>query len=148
MNQLNSKTICYFEFSHSGFPCLQDKRAGIKKKKLLFFTLILYIIHTPCEKPIKSIFNLRMPEIDEISTRSYYRKAFATLMELITTERTYVTRDLEKAMEFIEYCKKSKAKGASTFYVDGVEPMPEELRKGRDKIAFGNIQEILIFHRK
>ena len=91
---------------------------------------------------VESIVELRTPEIDQESTRSYYRKAFATLMELISTERTYVTRDLEKAMEFIAYCKKSKTKE------DGVELMPVELRKGRDKIVFGNIQDILIFHKK
>ena len=81
-------------------------------------------------------------EIDQLSTRNYYQKACAALMELMSTERTYVTRDLEQVMEFIEYCKKSKAKE------DGVEPMPVELIKGRDKIAFGNIQEILILHRQ
>ena len=81
-------------------------------------------------------------EIDQLSTRNYYQKACAALMELMSTERTYVTRDLEKALEFIEYCKKSKAKE------DGVEPMPVELTKGRDKIAFGNIQEILILHKQ
>ena len=91
---------------------------------------------------VESIVELRTPEIDQESTRSYYRKAFAALMELISTERTYVTRDLEKAMEFIAYCKKSKTKE------DGVELMPVELRKGRDKIVFGNIQDILIFHKK
>ena len=37
------KNICYFEFSRSGFPCLQNKRAGISKKFLSFFTLFLYI---------------------------------------------------------------------------------------------------------
>ena len=45
-------------------------------------------------------------------------------------------------MEFIAYCKKSKTEE------DGVELMPVELRKGRDKIVFGNIQDILIFHKK
>ena len=48
-------------------------------------------------EPIESIVELRTPEIDQESTRSYYRKGFAALMELISTERTYVTRDLEKA---------------------------------------------------
>ena len=47
-------------------------------------------------EPIESIVELRTPEIDQESTRSYYRKGFAALMELISTERTYVTRDLEK----------------------------------------------------
>ena len=37
------KNICYFEFAHSGFPRSQDKRAGISKKILSFFTLFLYI---------------------------------------------------------------------------------------------------------
>ena len=35
------RNICYFEFSHSGFPCSQDKRVGISKKFLSFFTLFL-----------------------------------------------------------------------------------------------------------
>ena len=35
--------IYYFEFSHSGFPQSEDKRAGISKIFLLFFTLFLYI---------------------------------------------------------------------------------------------------------
>ena len=41
--QENSKLAYYFEFSHSGFPHSQDKRAGISKIFLLFFTLFLYI---------------------------------------------------------------------------------------------------------
>ena len=43
MEWKNSKYMCYFEFSHSGFPRSQDKRAGISKKMLSFFTLFLYI---------------------------------------------------------------------------------------------------------
>ena len=43
MEQENSKYISYFEFSHSGFHRLQDKREGISKKFLLLFTLILNI---------------------------------------------------------------------------------------------------------
>ena len=48
----NSKYICYFEFSHSGFPHSQDKRAGISKKNLFFFTLFLY----PCTHALMSFF--------------------------------------------------------------------------------------------
>ena len=39
----NLKNICNFEFFHSGFPHSQDKRAGISKIFLSFFTLFLYI---------------------------------------------------------------------------------------------------------
>ena len=42
MEQENSKYICYFEFCCSGFPHSQDKRAGISKNFLSFFTLFLY----------------------------------------------------------------------------------------------------------
>ena len=40
----NSKYICHFEFSCSGFPHSQDKRAVIFQKKIMmFFILFLYI---------------------------------------------------------------------------------------------------------
>ena len=42
------QNICYFEFSHSGFPHSQDKRAGISKKFLSFFTLFFYIPWLDC----------------------------------------------------------------------------------------------------
>ena len=39
--------LYYFKFSRSGFPHCEDKRAGISKIFLLFFTLFLYI-HWSC----------------------------------------------------------------------------------------------------
>lgn len=64
------------------------------------------------------------------------RKRAYVLQELVETERDYV-RDLGEVVE--GYLKVMRS--------DDI-PMPEDLRGGRDKIIFGNLEAIYEWHRE
>ena len=62
------------------------------------------------------------------------------LQELLESEKTYV-QDLEQCVEYIKFMRVSK---------DAEEPeviMPEDLREGKDRMVFGNIEAIFEWHR-
>ena len=73
--------------------------------------------------------------------KKYREEAVQNLIELVSTEKNYL-KELMEIMKYKDYTFKSKKRE------EGVAPMPEGLMKGKDKIAFGNIQEILDIHQK
>ena len=70
-----------------------------------------------------------------IQERSY------RLQELLDSERIYVT-DLEHCCQYIQFMRESKEKE------DHEVPMPEDLREGKDRMIFGNIEAIYEWHRE
>lgn len=70
-----------------------------------------------------------------IQERSY------RLQELLDSERVYVC-DLEHCCQYIQYMRESKEKE------DHEIPMPEDLRDGKDRMIFGNIEAIYEWHRE
>lgn len=70
-----------------------------------------------------------------IQERSY------RLQELLDSERVYVC-DLEHCCHYIQYMRESKEKE------DHEIPMPEDLRDGKDRMIFGNIEAIYEWHRE
>ena len=63
------------------------------------------------------------------------------LQELLDSERVYVC-DLEHCCQYIQYMNESKDKE------DHEIPMPDDLRDGKDRMIFGNIQAIYEWHRE
>ena len=70
-----------------------------------------------------------------IQERSY------RLQELLDSERVYVC-DLQHCCQYIQYMRESKEKE------DHEIPMPEDLREGKDRMIFGNIEAIYEWHRE
>ena len=70
-----------------------------------------------------------------IKQRSY------RLQELLDSERVYVC-DLQHCCQYIQYMRESKEKD------DHEIPMPEDLREGKDRMIFGNIEAIYEWHRE
>ena len=70
-----------------------------------------------------------------IQERSY------RLQELLDSERVYVC-DLQHCCQYIQYMRESKEKE------DHEIPMPEDLRDGKDRMIFGNIEAIYEWHRE
>jgi hypothetical protein len=70
-----------------------------------------------------------------IQERSY------RLQELLDSERVYVC-DLEHCCQYIQYMRESKEKE------DHEVPMPEDLRDGKDRMIFGNMEAIYEWHRE
>ena len=70
-----------------------------------------------------------------IQQRSY------RLQELLYSERIYV-EDLEHCCEYIKYMRESKEMEVPEV------PMPEDLREGKDRMIFGNIEAIYEWHRE
>ena len=70
-----------------------------------------------------------------IQERSY------RLQELLDSERVYVC-DLEHCCQYIQFMRESKEKE------DHEIPMPEDLREGKDRMIFGNIEAIYEWHRE
>ena len=70
-----------------------------------------------------------------IQERSY------RLQELLDSERVYVC-DLEHCCQYIQFMRESKEKE------DHEMPMPEDLREGKDRMIFGNIEAIYEWHRE
>ena len=63
------------------------------------------------------------------------------LQELLETERTYISK-LEQCCQYIQFMRESKEKE------DHELPMPEDLRAGKDRIIFSNIEAIYEWHRE
>ena len=57
------------------------------------------------------------------------------------SEQMYVS-DLEQVHKYITYMRESKESE------DADIPMPDELREGRDRMIFGNIESIFEWHRE
>ncbi len=72
-----------------------------------------------------------------IQQRSY------RLNELLETEQSYV-HDLEQCVEYIKYMKESKEKDGDPDII----AMPEDLKDGKDRMVFGNIEAIFEWHRE
>ena len=64
------------------------------------------------------------------------------LQELLESERVYV-KDLEQCVDYIKYMRETK---------DTDDPneisMPEDLKEGKDRMIFGNIEQIFEWHRE
>ena len=63
------------------------------------------------------------------------------LQEFLETEMMYV-QDLAQVYTYITFMRESKEKEEPEI------PMPEELRQGRDRMIFGNIESIYEWHRE
>ena len=66
---------------------------------------------------------------------------FARLQELLESEKMYVS-DLEQVYTYITYMRESKEKEEADI------PMPDDLREGRDRMIFGNLENIYEWHRE
>lgn len=75
------------------------------------------------------------PVAKAIEQRSY------RLQEILDSEKMYVS-DLEQVYTYIKYMRDSKETE------DADIPMPDELRQGRDRMIFGNIESIYEWHRE
>jgi len=74
------------------------------------------------------------PVAKAIEQRSY------RLQEILESEKMYVT-DLEQVYQYLTYMRESKEMEEADI------PMPEDLRQGRDRMIFGNIESIYEWHR-
>ena len=63
------------------------------------------------------------------------------LQEILESEKMYVT-DLEQVYQYLTYMRESKEMEEADI------PMPEDLRQGRDRMIFGNIESIYEWHRE
>ena len=82
--------------------------------------------------------------IDEEKREKYREEAMNKIHELVKTEKNYIA-ELDKLVHgYINYLEKSK----KTPTPEGVAPMPSDLKRGKDKIAFGNIRDLLDFHQR
>lgn len=84
--------------------------------------------------------------LDEIDDKREKHKAEAMekIRELIKTEKSYI-KELE---QLVNGYWKYMEMGKSSPLPEGVAPMPKDLKRGKDRIAFGNIQDLLEFHTK
>ena len=74
-------------------------------------------------------------------SEKYREEAINKILELVTIERNYI-KGLSQVLEYTNYMDKGKRKE------EGVVVMPESLKQGKDRIAFGNIQDVLEFSQK
>ena len=86
------------------------------------------------EKEQKSCDDDLSPEEKALVQRKYH------LQELLESELTYV-QDLEQCVDYIKYMRESKDKEEADI------PMPEDLKAGKDRMVFGNIEAIFEWHR-
>ena len=71
-----------------------------------------------------------------IQQRSY------RLEELLESERVYV-KDLEQCVDYIKYMRETKGTDDQNEIA-----MPEDLKEGKDRMIFGNIEQIFEWHRE
>lgn len=76
---------------------------------------------------------------DEISKTLQQRQY--RLQELFESEKTYV-QDLEQCVAYIKFMKESKEAEEPEI------PMPDDLKEGKDRMIFGNIEAIYEWHRE
>lgn len=74
--------------------------------------------------------------IEKITEQRLYR-----LQELLESERTYV-EDLGQCVEYIKFMRQNKDKE------DPEISMPDDLKEGKDRMIFGNIEAIQEWHRE
>ena len=72
-----------------------------------------------------------------IQQRSY------RLQELLESEKVYV-KDLEQCVDYIKYMRETKDKGDDPNEIS----MPVDLKEGKDRMIFGNIEQIYEWHRE
>ena len=78
---------------------------------------------------------------DEQKILRYKNEAKRKLEELVSTEKSYI-KDLEEMHAYIVYLERSK-RGEK-----GIANIPKNLKKGKDRIVFANIQALREFHLK
>lgn len=76
---------------------------------------------------------------DDLVPKALEQRSYR-LQEILESERLYVS-DLEQVLTYITYMRESKETE------DANIPMPEELKQGRDRMIFGNIESIYEWHR-
>ena len=75
--------------------------------------------------------------IDKAIQQRSYR-----LQELLESERVYV-KDLEQCVDYIKYMRETKDTDDQNEIA-----MPEDLKEGKDRMIFGNIEQIYEWHRE
>ena len=65
------------------------------------------------------------------------------LQELLESERVYV-KDLEQCVDYIKYMRETKDKSDDPNEI----AMPEDLKEGKDRMIFGNIEQIYEWHKE
>ncbi len=81
-----------------------------------------------------------MPPSAEEVARTVEQRGFR-LAELLESEKAYV-QDLEQCVAYVKYMRESKDQEEPEI------PMPEDLRNGKDRMVFGNIEAIFEWHRE
>ena len=84
---------------------------------------------------------VKPPVITADSVEKAIQERSYRLQELLDSERIYVS-DLEHCCQYIQFMRESKEKE------DHEVPMPEDLREGKDRMIFGNIEAIYEWHRE
>ncbi len=77
---------------------------------------------------------------EEEVSRSVEQRGFR-LTELLESEKVYV-KDLEQCVAYVGYMRESKGREEPEI------PMPDDLRNGKDRMVFGNIEAIYEWHRE
>merc|ERR550519_3269650 len=80
---------------------------------------------------------------EEITTKAITQREFL-LAELLESEQMYVS-DLEQAHTYLQFMRDSKEAGEA-----GTEleiPMPDDLKQGKDRMVFANLENIFEWHR-
>lgn len=80
-------------------------------------------------------------ESDPETVRKTIEQRHYRLQELLESEQTYV-QDLEQCVAYIRFMRESKEAEEPEV------PMPEDLKEGKDRMVFGNIEGIYEWHRE
>ena len=92
-------------------------------------------------QPSASSEQTNSPLSDDTVEKAIQQRSYR-LEELLESEKVYV-KDLEQCVEYIKYMRETK---------DTDDPneiaMPEDLRDGKDRMIFGNIEAIFEWHRE
>ncbi len=79
------------------------------------------------------------PSAEEVA-KAVQQRGFR-LAELLETEKTYV-EDLRQCVDYIGHMRESKEQEEPEI------PIPEDLKNGKDRMVFGNIEAIFEWHRE
>ena len=79
---------------------------------------------------------------EDVVERSLTQRKFQ-LQELLESEKTYI-EDLEDCVEYIKFMRETKDVDPETAEI----PFPNDLRDGKDRMVFGNIEAIYEWHRE
>ena len=80
------------------------------------------------------------PSDDSVAARSIEQRGWR-VSELIDSEKDYVS-DLAQCCQYIYYMRQSKDEETPDI------PMPEDLKQGKDRMIFGNLEMIYEWHRE